>query len=619
MVAIAHTPVESSSNLSSMPKPLPRLRIGLFADQRGQPRAIVEAFVGIARSEFAEIVSIAAGNRPEPKHPWLWRLYRRLDRWAFATQGDAAETIDLVVHLESTRILELPEGLGGHPVPNLWRAEVVSLNLDVAFLLGDIDERLIEGVARYGVWRFGFGVGQEALAGLEGFREVADGMAVSISSLRARLASDNEKVLYESRSRTALFSLAKNRDKVLRRAAQLPGRVLKELHRSGGASLAADNPPGPPIPYCDQRSQAELKAVRNLARVAERIGHRALQKLFYVDQWFIAYRFSATDSEMPTLGPFSCLMPPTDRFWADPFPFERDGRLFIFFEELIFAEGKAHIAVVEISRDGSCSLAQRVLERPYHLSYPFLIESDGALFMVPETGENGSVELYRCLDFPVQWILEKVLLRAPCCADATFHRADDKWWMFVNIGVNDSDVHDELHIYHADQLYGEWHSHRLNPVKSDVQSARSAGRLYRRKGNLYRPAQIGAPLYGSGISINQVLKLTSEEFVEQEVGRILPPHGSDFLGVHTLNGVGNLSVVDGFIRRRRFGPERRDIFEPEYVWAEGYSGNEADADASMAEIFPEGENLKPKPAFVRRLLYFLSIGFVWVAFQAMSD
>ena len=123
--------------------------------------------------------------------------------------------------------------------------------------------------------------------------------------------------------------------------------------------------------------------------------------------------------------------------------------------------------------------------------------------------------------------------------------------MFVNAGADGAELHDELHIYTADSLLGEWQPHAANPVKSDVRSARPAGRLYESGGALYRPAQICAPLYGTGISINRVLRLSQEEYVEREEQRILPMHPAGLLGLHTVNRAGELSVVDAFARRLR--------------------------------------------------------------------
>jgi len=355
-------------------------------------------------------------------------------------------------------------------------------------------------------------------------------------------------VLYRSWSRTLPHSIARSRDNVQRKSVTFAARALEQLHRCGAewfeqcAPVARPNRGGkhPAAP-----GSAEL------LRLMARLAHRGVQKALTVDQWFIGYRFGPAEPWSGDLRPYRLLMPPQDRYWADPFPLERAGRHYIFFEEFMFATGRAHINAVEVHRDGSRSEPVKVLQRPYHLSYPLLVEDGGELYMIPESGANRTVEIYRCMRFPDEWRLEKVLLRGAPFVDATLHRTAEAWWMFVNAGPDGAELHDELHIYTADSLLGEWRPHAANPVKSDVRSARPAGRLYESGGALYRPAQICAPLYGAGISINRVLRLSQEEYVEREEQRILPMHPAGLLGLHTVNRAGELSVVDAFTRRLR--------------------------------------------------------------------
>jgi hypothetical protein len=208
--------------------------------------------------------------------------------------------------------------------------------------------------------------------------------------------------------------------------------------------------------------------------------------------------------------------------------------------------------MIELGRDGRHSAPVRVLERDHHLSYPFLIEQDGQLLMIPESAQKGAIEAYRCVDFPLRWKPERVLIEDVRCVDPTFYRAADRWWLFANAAAPGSRMFDdELHLFHADHLLGEWQPHARNPVKSDARCSRPAGGLYWLHGMLHRPAQICAPLYGSGLSINRVLRLTPHEYSERQVQRILPQPGSGLLGMHTVNRAGDLTVVDAFVRRPR--------------------------------------------------------------------
>jgi hypothetical protein len=150
------------------------------------------------------------------------------------------------------------------------------------------------------------------------------------------------------------------------------------------------------------------------------------------------------------------------------------------------------------------------------------------------------------------WQRERVLLDDVFCADATFLRQGARWWMFANAGSEQAGADDELQLFSADDLFGEWKPHRANPVKADVRGSRPAGRLFVEGGHLYRPSQICAPLYGSGIALNRVTRLDDEAYREEEVRRIVPAQGESLLGLHTINRAADLSVTDAFARRRRF-------------------------------------------------------------------
>lgn len=524
--------------LAAAPRPQ-KLRVGVFADSPLQPRWVVEAFARLAGSEFAEIALLGAPAEAPRAPPSVWSVYTRLDRWAFGSSADPSDLVELAAGVPHRRRVEsLPRGEG--PA------------LDVVFALGAVEDKALEGLARYGVWRFCFGEERAAEERVAGFREVAEGAPLTATGLKVRLgANGGERLAYHSCSRTYPFSVARNRSHVLLKTSEFPYRALRELHRSGQGWLEHLPHLAIVAPPRAGSTPGGAEVLRHLGGLCGRVTRRSLQKALYVDQWFLGFRFGES-AGWSNLNRFERLMPPKDRFWADPFPLERNGRYFLFFEELVFAAGRAHIAMVEVFPDGRATPPVRVLERDYHLSYPFLLEHDGELYMVPETEHNRTVEVYRCVEFPHVWRLEKTLLENVRLVDATFHHDALGWWMFANAAGEGTQIFDdELHLFHAERFLGEWVPHARNPVKSDARCARPAGRLYSAGGALFRPSQVCVPLYGAGVAINRVLRLDAEEYVERQVQRILPPHGGPILGLHTVNRAGSLAVVDGFTRSPR--------------------------------------------------------------------
>ncbi len=537
---------------ASSPQPR-KLKVGVFVDSRLQPAWVAEAFARVAASDFAEIALIVEMAAAPAAEPLAWKLYNRADRWAFARGEDPSARVDLPAKVAHRAFL--PYSLDPARLDP-------ALDLDAAFAIGEIDDTALDGLARYGVWRFWFGetggAGQDSA--MAGFAEVAGNRPLSGSGLKVRMVPRGvERQAYQSWSRTYPFSPARNREQLLHKTAAFAERALRELQRSGAGWLEQCKP------VRDQGADPGGDAARpsllgGISRIGGRLAKRGVEKALNVEQWFLAYKLSdrARDARLgdgrevpPDLAGFTRLMPPKDRYWADPFPLERGGRHYIFFEELPFRTGRAHISMVEIDAQGRASAPVKVLERDYHLSYPFLVEHDGELYMIPETAQAGTVEAYRCIEFPLKWKLERVLMQGVRCVDATFYKGPDRWWMFANAAAQGSRMFDdELHLFHSDSLLGDWVPHRRNPVKSDARCARPAGNLYWRNGALYRPAQICAPLYGSGLSINRVLRLTPLDYAERQVQRILPANG--LLGVHTVNRAGDLTVIDAFSRRPRF-------------------------------------------------------------------
>lgn len=157
-----------------------------------------------------------------------------------------------------------------------------------------------------------------------------------------------------------------------------------------------------------------------------------LVNFFFFKQWILLFKIEKHDKISTSFFKFKKILPPKDRFWADPFIIEKNDKYYIFIEELIYKENKGKISLIEMDKNGNYSPAQVILERNYHLSYPFLFEENDTLYMIPETAENRTIELYKCIEFPEKWEFCTNLMEDVYAVDSTIVKKDNKYWLFCN-------------------------------------------------------------------------------------------------------------------------------------------------------------------------------------------
>lgn len=139
--------------------------------------------------------------------------------------------------------------------------------------------------------------------------------------------------------------------------------------------------------------------------------------------------------------------------------------------------------------------------------------------MMPEGSANGDVRLYKALEFPRQWKLEKILIDKPL-VDASMVEYSGQHWIFAsNSHRFGSQKNGELEIWVASTPLGPWKQHDENPVLNGAKSygARSGGRPFVHEGKLYRIGQDCGNGYGSRLRAFHVDTLTKDRFHEVEV------------------------------------------------------------------------------------------------------
>lgn len=305
--------------------------------------------------------------------------------------------------------------------------------------------------------------------------------------------------------------------------------------------------PQPGLPYCGRlRTHPCLREqVAYLGGLAASLlrSKLRLRLLHRQRRWGVA--FQRCDWRDLVMGSAHRVANPAGRFFADPFVISRDGADYCFVEDFDYRTQRGRISVLELG-PARARLLGSVLEEPFHLSFPFLFEHAGSLFMIPETSENRDIRVYRCVDFPMRWELHRVLMSNVSAVDTMLFRHDGKWWLLTNLAPQAHDDQGaELLIFHADDPFAsDWTAHPDNPIYIDPTLARNGG-LLADQGQLHRVGQRqGFRQYGAGATIFRIDEITPSRYRETPVARLEPDFRPGLLGTHHMHSNGRVTVFD---------------------------------------------------------------------------
>lgn len=279
---------------------------------------------------------------------------------------------------------------------------------------------------------------------------------------------------------------------------------------------------------------------------------RKISKALFHYQWQL--RFSLDKNHSNAYSNLNKLIPPKDRFWADPFIIFKDNMYYVFFEEFVYRKNKAHISFLTIKKNGIYSKPTRILERSYHLSYPFVFSFNAKYYMIPESSANNTIDIYECTKFPEKWEFHKTLIENITATDSTLFYKNGKWWLFTSITkYKNQKRENELSLFYSDSpMSSEWISHPKNPIVSNIKGSRSAGKIFEENGQIIRPAQDCSIRYGYGIIFYQISILNENDYQEKEIRTIYPNWDKKMIGVHTYGQENELMMIDIRIKKLKF-------------------------------------------------------------------
>ena len=518
---------------------LNKLRLGIILPDVKVPLWVVRLLEQIKDSTYAEVISLAFTGDTQPDSNRLYKKYFQLDQRIFHPSPSPWERRDVCQILQNTQLI------GETLHERIARFKAMRLDVILNLSLDELPRSVLDE-ARFGVWSLRCNNGRITTNTHFGWQEILHGEPMMQCVIEAR-RGDSVQAVGRSVMAVHPYSSTHNQKLFLWRASALVPRALKGLQSKGDVEFFAKAESLTPATKLLQPTSAQIAAL--VSKQALITFETKVWRRWFPRRWALMAGKRAQGEKL-TFNGLRLTVPPRGVFWADPFLIERQGKTYVFFEELAFKDHLGRISCAEIQKDGSIAAPQTVLERPYHLSYPFLFEYRGEFYMIPETAQQCSIEVYRCKRFPDQWEFHKTLMKNIHAVDATLVEHSMLWWMFVNVAAEGGSTWDELHLFYTDDPLSErWTPHPLNPVVSDVRSARPAGRIFRRDGLLLRPSQDSSSRYGYALNLNRITKLTKNEYEEEPFERLEPPKDGSILAVHTFNSSNDLTVIDVVMKK----------------------------------------------------------------------
>lgn len=253
--------------------------------------------------------------------------------------------------------------------------------------------------------------------------------------------------------------------------------------------------------------------------------------------------------------------------FADPFLFIKDELVYLFYEQEIYNDSDPGSPKSTICAKRTADLVHwdslgPVLKEQCHLSFPFVFEYDGNQYMIPETRELESVNLYRAKNFPYDWEKIESLLVGDKYVDSSIRFVDGCWYLFTTVWHSERDG---LKVFVSDSLFGPYHEHVCSPVNTGYDSMRCGGSVFEYDKKLFRPAQYDIHYYGENLSLYEITVLSPTDYEEQFVSYLIDKNnnwsqygGHHFSIVHDKNSY--IIAMDGRCKDNYINNRTRKFF-----------------------------------------------------------
>lgn len=153
-----------------------------------------------------------------------------------------------------------------------------------------------------------------------------------------------------------------------------------------------------------------------------------------------------------------------------------------------------------------------MLKEKFHLSFPFVFENNGTVYMIPETGHDKAIRLYRANKNLNCFTFVKTLIGGKEYVDSSVIHHNGFYYLFTT-EKNKSNKYTQC-LFSSDSIEGPYKEHPCSPICIGGKYGRNAGSILQIQGSLYRPTQDCSNKYGENVSLMRIHELDQNKYYE---------------------------------------------------------------------------------------------------------
>lgn len=245
-----------------------------------------------------------------------------------------------------------------------------------------------------------------------------------------------------------------------------------------------------------------------------------------------------------------------ERYWiADPFLFEKNGKVYLFYELFDLIKQKGYIAYSILKENYTATSPEIIIKDVCHLSFPNIFEYNGKIYVMPESGQIDSVKLFVAKKFPDVWVEDKTLVKNTYSCDSIFLNFANENYLLCSEHYRYPSEEKLISCYVKNKLYKIVDDHVCEGeivAKGDY-GIRNAGKTFSFNNKVIRPGQNCANRkYGFGLcffEINNVSPYSEKEIfsvncTEMQSHISFAQNEKKIIGTHTYNSSDNYEIID---------------------------------------------------------------------------